>query len=661
MKRVKFFQKNKRDKFEKKFVLLFVFNLLASFVFAQAENSSLELFTFGPKESDNALVLCFTSSLALDNLNNETQLLNKVRKLAKEFSEEQKNNLDFKLLIAISHNDYTNLPEDIEVKTFVGMRTLMDEITKYKRASVFIFDDSDEQNISYKADNTKSPVWMIKLFNESAEGTGFDIHSKVFSLGKNDLQNIETLNIFFNENIPALLIKVKDDIDLELLINNLSKNFLHFFLQDWEQNYFIFFNLQVLSERTNIIFISVFCVIIFLILFLQLVIGKKTLTKKELFTIGIIYIFFVVESFIFLQIAKSLSNFIFKAFIGSAKPIEKFNAYYIIIYISIVLFQILIFHTLLSLIQKKTNLNFEVLDNIYPRISLINFFVLVVFDFSIYPFAFFNFLVSNLYFFVKNIFWRTLILSLGFLPTIIYFIVVVGNPISTVDIFQNKILFLSLLTIPVVFIFSTIYTFSKKYFKRKFFISVAAFIFLLAIVFLTFSFSSKKYRSEIEIRQIFTDNKNSSIIKSQYDTKKNLELDNLPEQNQNSNEFFQIEKKLENYLDRSLGTISISSPLEVEAVQVFISNDEGVSVYEADRDFFLDDEGVKFLSSQKPKMPFKINFSSEKNANLNILVKIFSYENIFETRLKDSNQYNLKYNENFLLQAETKFTLKAGQ
>lgn len=664
MKRVKFFRKNKRGgTLKKKLLLLFVFNFFLSFVSAQTKNNSLQLFTFGPKESDNALVLCFTSSSALANGSGEANLLNKASNFAKKFSEEQKNNLDFKLIIAISHNDYTDLPDDVEVKTFVGMRMLVDEIAKYKRASVFIFDDSGKENISYKTASTKSPAWMIKLFTKSAEGSGFNIHSKIFSLDKDDSQNIATLNIFFNENIPALLIKCKDNFNLDVLINNLSKNFWKFFSQDWEQNYFIFFHFvsfNILSERTNIIFLSVVCIIIFLVLFFRVLRGEKTLSIKESIILWLIYFFYVAESFIFLIIAKSLSNFIFTAFIGSAKPMEKFNVYYIIFYTSILFLQILVFHIPLTLIQKKVNTKLEIRDDVYQRISLINFFSLVTFDFSIYPFAFFNFLIFNFYYFIKNTFWRNLILSLGFLPAIIYFIVVVGNPISTFDIFQNKILFLSLLTIPITFIFSVLYTFSKKYFKRKFFISLGAFALVTVIVMLLFYSSTKKHKTKIEIRQIFTDNENSSIIKSEYKLKENLTLTNLPNQDKNSNEFFQVEKKLENYLDRSLGTISINSPLAVEAIQVFIFNDEGVSVYEADRDFLLED-GIKFLSSQKPEMPFKINFSSEKNANLNILVKIFSYENVFKTCLQKSNQYNLKYDEKFLLQAETQFTLKAGQ
>ena len=111
----------------------------------------------------------------------------------------------------------------------------------------------------------------------------------------------------------------------------------------------------------------------------------------------------------------------------------------------------------------------------------------------------------------------------------------------------------------------------------------------------------------------------------------------------------------ENYLDRSIATLTINSTVEVEALEIVITNEFGIPVYEADKTIVLDGNKAKIITSQKVSMPFTITFSSEKDANLNILVTAYSFENPFGTKL-DKNIFNV--NDYFLLKLETSLDIK---
>lgn len=102
--------------------------------------------------------MCFTDT----STQQADKIITQVKSFIKDFSVQAKNNeLEFTLLVAISKNDYTDLPSDVAIKSFVGIGELVSEIIKYKRSSVFIFNTSEYENISYQVARTKAPSWMI--------------------------------------------------------------------------------------------------------------------------------------------------------------------------------------------------------------------------------------------------------------------------------------------------------------------------------------------------------------------------------------------------------------------------------------------------------------------------------------------------------------------
>lgn len=637
--------------YRKIFLYLCLFIFIGE-VFAQNQNS-LELFTFGDNP-ENALVLCFTKK----NNNYESSLLQNVRTLIKNLST-SKNRINKTLIIAISHDDYTNLPNDVEVLSLVGLKSLATQILKYKNASVFIFDEGDDFNITYKTENRKAPSWILKLFINSKQNSNLKINSKTFSVEKNAKQNTNALNVFFTENIPALHIQLLPETNIDVLIFNLLENYYKFFSTDWEENFFLilgFDTIKIISEKIIVLVLEIFLILLFLLLFFQSLFRKNTMSLKKVSCIFLAYVFILTFNFLFIFIARSFTNFIFYIHLGT-KNFIYFLFYYFMFFIVIWFLEIISFYIVTKTFFKKLNVNLDEIEKLYPQICFINFFILCFFDISIFVFAFLTFVVSNFFSFTKKQFSKVVVLLLSFIPTVIYFLIFLKDINSFLYLLLNKIFYVSVLLLPLFFIISEIIFLYKKYFRKKITISFGVLFLIITTNYFLFLISKNKIKIPVDIRQVFTNNKNESFITSEYNLGKKLELTNIPDKNIYATDYIQVTSQLENFLDRSIGTIKINSPLKVEAIQVFILNENGISIYEADKQFSLD-KYAKFLSPQNPVMPFEINFSSQKNAKLKVIVKIFSYQNYFNTKIKYIYEISSKnYIENFLLEAEYKFDL----
>lgn len=640
---------------KKKTFFIFMFCFVLNYMFAQEQNS-LEIFTFGPK-TDNALVLCFTEK----NKNDTGVLYKKLKNFIQNFDDtpNSESRLQQTLIIAISYNDYSDLPNDVEVQTFVGMNELVNEIVKYKNPSVFIFNEAQQFQIQYSNEYKRSPLWLLKLFLES---TDLQYRQKIFFTEPQTTQAKDSLNIFFIENIPALLIKLLPETNIEALILNLSKNYPKYFSKIWEQNFFLLYNfgsIKIIPEKLIIIFIEIFLCLIFFALFLKALIQKKRIKLKKILLYSFFYLLLLGFNICCIASAQFLTRFVFQLFLGTSKIIPPFECYYIIIFASLFLITILFFQSLIIFFLQKKEFHFKIFKNFYPTVCLVNFFVLVILDFSVFLFAFLSFAISNFYYRTKKLIYKVLILALSFIPMLIYFCLFSKNINAVLLPSTKEMLFFAVASIPILFMSYIVYFTSKKYFRAKIYMSLASFICINIVASGLLYFAITKRQRPIEIRQIFTNNTNTSSISSPYILKDTIQLTNLPAPAKNSTEYITVSRSLKNYLDRSVGTLRISSPVKVEALQVFISNENGIAIYGSDRSFISGD-AVKFLRPQNPTMPFEINFSSEKNAQLKVCVKIFSYENVFDTKIKTTSKVDpKKYIQNFLMEAQYIFTLNA--
>ena len=95
---------------------------------------------------------------------------------------------------------------------------------------------------------------------------------------------------------------------------------------------------------------------------------------------------------------------------------------------------------------------------------------------------------------------------------------------------------------------------------------------------------------------------------------------------------------MDNYFERSIGTITVDSPLKIEAFSVTVHAQNGVAVFESDTAFEQSSSGdtATFMSFPRPVFPGIIRFAGKKDAILTVSVVLWSKENPFNIKLAES-------------------------
>jgi len=104
---------------------------------------------------------------------------------------------------------------------------------------------------------------------------------------------------------------------------------------------------------------------------------------------------------------------------------------------------------------------------------------------------------------------------------------------------------------------------------------------------------------------------------------------------QDASRFLTVGISLDNYLERSIGTITVDSPLKIEAFSITVHAQNGVAVFESDAAFEQNSSGdtATFISFPRPVFPSIIHFSGKKDAILTVSVVLWSKENPFDIKL----------------------------
>ena len=103
--------------------------------------------------------------------------------------------------------------------------------------------------------------------------------------------------------------------------------------------------------------------------------------------------------------------------------------------------------------------------------------------------------------------------------------------------------------------------------------------------------------------------------------------------------FLAVRTSFENYFERSIGTITIDSPLKIEAFSVTLSALNDIAIFESDVRFEQNASGdtATFVSSPRPGFPVIIHFSGKKDAALTLSVVVWSNDNPFEIKVPVDN------------------------
>lgn len=639
----------------KRFIFFVLYSFLFSFVFIYAQtDDDIEIFQLG-KESDTALVLCITKQ------NTSEKLLASVYDFIEQSSKDDFiSSLDFQVLLAVTSHDYTDLPSDIAVYKYMGIRKLIERITRYKQIAVCVFTGDDEFSINYTDGNLKAPSWLLEFVYDCFQKNSILKRRNYFLPTYFDAQTTDILNLFFQENIPALLIKQNADFDFYNIAHTLISTYKKFYSDVWDKNYVAFGfddKLIIISETMSIIFIITVIFIIFTTIFVFGFIKKIRFSKKDFISNVFLYLIFFSLNFLLLVCSRFISDSIFKILFGNSEVKNVLCLSYIFIFLGSYILLLSIAKLFLGLLSERFTIIVKLLQNFFPSGTLINFFVLISMQFFIYPFAFITFIFSNFFSERKRPISKLIIAFFIILPIIIYIVTIVASKEAFISLIENDILFLVILFLPLIFTLS--YNFFTRVSKKTHIACV--FFLLLGLVLSTviLQFIVRQKTIPIEVRQTFTDTTNTTHSLSLYAHYDDVQFYNIPPHNISSRSYLSIEKKFDNYLDRALGVLQINSDLMVEAIQISITRRDGMPVYEADRDFELDETTALFLTSQKPTIPFILNFSSEKDATLEITVRLFSYDNPFSTHIAEHDY--ISFDERFILEANSSFILTTGE
>lgn len=587
---------------------------------AVAISNSLEVNRFGTAQ-DNALVICI---LDTGKCNAETVYADLVSAVKKNAAIQS---LPCSLVLAVSKNDFTDLTEDIAVERYGGVKDLAEYCMSFKNATVIMYEISETTSVVYKGGSIKTPAWLLKLIAGTMRQNNpqFKLNGADYIKG--------TMDIFLNNRIAAAFIQVTPEFNFEALLHSLCAGNRKYSSQAWDQNYFalpIFSNLCIIPEKANIIFIFIFIIIIFASIFI-LDIKKKT--KKHFLLTAFFYLLSLFFTALFLFLARKSTSFWFIKIFGTENLINNLLMQFNIIFVLTYVFFILVFQIPFVFILRKCKFNFNLLQSILPRICLINFFIITVFKFSLYPFAVLIYILALCCNLCKRDLTRVIVSAatlVSIMGSIIFATAVLGMDTRIATFTVVPLLFLMQ---PAIICLTILHFILKKHLNKKVFFVPAGVGLAAAIMIMTLPAFAANKKIPFEICQIIQNNQNNTVIKTPYNVSVNPTLSHLPPKESNSYTYVHISEKFTNHFNRSVGSITIDCTLKPAVIHVFIENDVMPPLYEADRSFIVDNKTAQFISLPDPELPMTINFSSTKNALLHARVEIYTYENPFGTKL----------------------------
>ncbi|UTC74324.1 hypothetical protein E4O03_08725 [Treponema sp. OMZ 792] len=623
------------------FILLFFF-----LQDAYSENTVYEL---GPK-SENIIV--FTASR---NQNNESTFSTD---LLENFAKELKDVLfQTRVIIAITDNDFPELPESIDIIESQNTKKLISKINESKSSLVFVLSDgpSDRAVLSAGAVKKTSPSWMLKDLQEILQKQNIPVDFKynniiLYRLG---IIGDNMLTEYLKEDIPAIRISYGADIRPVLL--SLINTYTQGISSEWDKHYNVkkIWGLRIISERTLVLLvIGVTLFALFYIFIFSFLFGRRREKNiRDLLLLWRVPIFFFIINLFALYIGEYLTTLMFSFKFGFQDSIK-------FLPVTAILLKLLFAAIIISLFA-YVNRYLKLPNNIFIYgylASIVCFFNIFIFSrvnlslailvLEIYILSFFSYHFQKLY-------AQILFLILNSLLLVYYFSDVLFIKDNLIDVlfYANNIL-AAMFILPYMLMFIRLFMQLKK--ERpmiKFMhLKIIGAITLITCVFVVLvliypPFLHLKNKKEFILYNIENENKYISLISN---------IKNKPERIDEDKEFYKlsgireddfikVQAGTQNYLERVIGEVNINPLIKAAVIQVIISRTDGFPVYEANMDFKKSNEGKKaeFISPINLTEPFSIKFSGEKNAVLHVKILAWFYDNPLNPNFEFLND-NLK-------------------
>lgn len=621
------------------FLLLPVQGLIAENIF----------YEFGPKTDK---VIVFTASVGSDN--QATAITLQLQKYAQKLSAEAP---DTHIIVAITKNDISELPVDIPVKRYEGTKALIQTLITYPNAAVCLVapDKSDSARIITGTSKGTTPAWFLKAVYASLEQKNIPIdfytNAVVFHrLGW--LPDDPALRLYNEANIPA--IKIETGADLSDFFSSVAPAVIQSMSNEWDTHYFVFKlhkKLVIINEQHIVITLIVSSIIFLLwLIFFSFLFGKKRDQHvKDLFKLWWMPLYFFLVNWLSFFLGSKITEALFYLRFSSISELNSFPLTALLIkyvFALFFMFTVTAFNKFIPLPANRFIYGF-----IAHVVCLLNIFIFSFFYLSFSIIFMVIYFVSVAAYHFKNIVLQIIFIMCLFLPLlpfvthiILYreymFHIIFFINLASACIFVPFDLFLIRLGLSI----DKKRKITKPFFRIPIQCKVMGGLFLVLMLWV---FVMPATRNTVHNRWMLIQHLNgdeSSVVKKYIDSPTEEKIMDYTRGNtqgsaETADSFLTVRTSFENYFERSIGTITIDSPLKIEAFSVTLSALNDIAIFESDVRFEQNASGdtATFVSSPRPGFPVIIHFSGKKDAALTLSVVVWSNDNPFEIKLPVDN------------------------
>ena len=608
------------------------------------------IYEFGPK-TDQLIV--FTASVSDDNQATTASL--QLSEFAQKLSARAP---DVHIMVAITKNDISELPDSIAVKRYEGSKSLIKTLSAYPNAAVCLISSGEQERARIITGTSQgtAPSWLLKSVYASLQHANIrpDFYTPAVVFHRIGWIPDDPLLRLYNEaHIPA--IKIKTNADLSGFFSTVAPAVIQNISNEWDTHFFVWQihqKLLIINEQhiiTLLIIASIFF-LSWLIVFSFLFGRKREQHRRDLFILWWMPCYFFLVNWSGFLLGSKITELLFHLRFSALTDMNAFPITALAIKYTFALFFMFAFTAFNRFIPLPANR--FIYGFMGHAVCLLNIFIFSFINLSFSIIFILIYLISLIAYQFKNIILQIIFIICLFLPLMpfITHIVMYRHFMFPIIFFTN--IAAACIFIPFdLFLIRLGLSIDKKRKNSRPLLTVPlqcklTGALLLSLILWLLIMPIRKIQAQTPFILVHSiKNDQHSVIKISNESPIEEPITQYYCSNQDiaedASRFLTIQTSLENYFERSIGSITVSSAVKVEAYAITIHAQNGVAIFEADVSFEQNASGdtATFISTPRPSVPFVIHFSGRKDAALTISVVVWSKENPFGIRLT-SPQHN---------------------
>ncbi len=660
--------------FQRIFILVFIVLPLQSLC---GENI---IYEFGPK-TDQLIV--FTASVSDGNQATTASL--QLSEFAQQLSTRAP---DVHIMVAITKNDISELPDSIAVKRYEGSKSLIKTLSAYPNAAVCLISSGEQEQARIITGTSQgtTPSWLLKSVYASLQHANIkpDFYTPAVVFHRIGWLPDDPLLRLYNEaHIPA--IKIETNADLTKFFSAIAPAVIQNISNEWDTHFFVWHihqTLLIINEHhiiTLLIIASIFF-LLWLIVFSFLFGRKREQHRRDLFILWWMPCYFFLINWAGFLLGSKITKLLFHLHFSTPIDMGAFPLTALAIKYTFALFFMFAFTTFNRFIPLPANR--FIYGFMGHAVCLLNIFIFSFLNLSFSIIFILIYLISLIAYQFKNIVLQIIFIICLFLPLMpfVTHIVMYRHFMFPIIFFTNSAA--ACIFIPFdLFLIRLGLSIDKKRKNSRPLLTVPlqcklTGVLLLSLILWILIMPVRKTQAQPPFTLVHSiKNNQHSVIKISNESPIEEPIPQYYRSNHDMAEdvshFLTVQTSLENYFERSIGSITVASTLKGEAYAITIHAQNGVAIFESDVSFEHNASGdtATFISAPRPPVPFVIHFSGKKDAALTISVVVWSKENPFGIRLTAPqnndgasngrvNQNASEKNRNFGNDTEPPFLLK---